>query len=315
MSAFHPIADISAADRTRVGRVLFPDKSKEFREIMLRRKLVRVLSVSLAAAIVGVANPALGRTALKSAFSIDGSSVSPGETLVVRRGHDVMRVILHSPNAVRLLSDVDPLSSEIGATNASYPLRSGAILLGLENRPGTYCTPIYSRGLGLAGPCLVDTDRDGKFDAVSKAGFTSKSADVLIVTPKRKIVGATLADAHALASPVAYTTVERQTAPDAEGRLTWASTFKRSDPTRPVKIAFWIDASKDRDDAAVLSEPVQLTFTGEPTPVRIGGLALTVQGFDENGALRVHFDALQLGGRTDFGFRNAPAPIFIYIAH
>jgi len=282
---------------------------------MLRSNVALVLPVAWTIGFLSLPVYASQGTALQTSFSIDSSSVPVGQTIVTRRGGDIMKVTLHSPKAVRLLSDVDASSSEFGAANASYPLRSGAVLLSLENRPGTYCTPIYSRGLGMAGPCLLDANGDGQFEAVAKAAFTSKGADVLLITPKGKIVGATLGGAQPLAKPIAYATIERQSGAGAEGILAWGSTYKRSDPTRPIKIAFWIDASKDRNDAAVLSQPVQLTFTGAPQAVRIGGLVITVQGFDESGAIKLHVDSLQPGGGVDFGFRNAPVTIYLYMAH
>lgn len=282
---------------------------------MPSKKFAQVLSISCLMAFLSSAASASNKEPLQTSFSIDGSSISVGGTSVTPRGHDIMKVTLHSPRAVRLVTDVDLESSKFGAANDSYPLRSGAILISLENRAGTYCAPIYSRGLGMAGPCLLDANGDGQFEAVFKAGFTSAKADVLIITQKGKIVGANLSEPHSLAKPVAYTAVERETGVRAEGLLIWASTFKRSDPARPVKIALWIDASLERNDAATLSESVLLTFTGVPQSVRMGGLAMTVQGFDENGALKLHVDAFQPGGSVVFGFRNAPITMYLSFAH
>ncbi len=271
----------------------------------------RVVVAGFAVFLAVTSSSSLARVMPSSAYFVEQPSVPFGQIAIAQRGRELLRVTLRPAKAVKLLGNVDAASTTIGASNGQSPLTAGAYLFALDQRPGVYCAPISNRGLGMAGPCLIDSDGDGRFEAIAKAGFTSMNPEALLMTAKGQIVGANMGSPATLSETVGYSAVDPRTGISAEGRLIWVSNFKRDHLERPVSGAIAIDASARWTATGVYSTTVQFIFTGKPQIVQIAGLNLTIDGFDENGGLRFHLDSLEPDQLTYFAFHNANPTIFI----
>ena len=269
--------------------------------------MINVIKQFIAAVVLAAAMPAAAQTA----FTIDSKGpVAPTE-IVAKRRSPILLLEGRSPRAVTLQGDVDPDLAKRAAVNPALPLRRGAVLIALDNS-STYCTPASPRGLGTAGPCLVDTDRNGTFDAIFKVGFDAYNASVLLITSKGKIEGLKPGKAMPLPAPVPYARANYRAGQSAVVRLEWQSTYKGDAPSGTlVQAQFWLDGSAKFTDQGVRSAPTQVTFAGRPVPVVVGNVRLTLLGFDPSGAIRVRIDSVAPGQAIPFGFIPAPRMIFI----
>ena len=228
--------------------------------------------------------------------------------IAVKAGERITGVKLFAPFAVRLDGGVD-LSPELAAKASiepGVPLEAGTVLTATEPGARRYCLPMRATGLGLSGPCLIDSDGDGRFEGVQKAGFTSARAEGISISRKGEAVGTRYWPVATLASPVGYTKLRYQAGKAGLGTLRWSGRASKA-RGRPVPIAFSIGFARGEGP---VSQPVQFTFAGEPMTIDIYGIGVRVLGFDENKALRLRVESFRSGERVPLLFRDrTPLPL------
>jgi len=221
----------------------------------------------------------MAASAQQATFLLDPPATLPTGPATIKRGGTLVEFDLRMPRAARLEGDVDSASASAGSVNSKYPLTRGAILIGSDDHPGIYCTSISNSGLGLAGPCLIDQDRDGRFDAISKAGFTSRSPERMLISSSNRVIGVNIGAPKPLPAPIAYTPVDYAAGHTAIARLTWISDFKPGKPG-PFHLNFWWDASARGTGTGVWSSDFAMTFDGTPRTITVAGVTLRIDGFD-----------------------------------
>lgn len=241
---------------------------------------------------------------------------TPGDRVVaVRAGEPILRVKAYGPAAVRLDEDV-VLPPDISAKAALAPgtaLKAGTILTATHPDSRRYCLPMHASGLGLAAPCLVDADVDGKLEQVMKAGFASARVRGVSISAKGEVVGTSYRAVGALAVPVGYTPVDYKSGIPATGTLTWA--WNNKPPRAPGEPASFGLMVRFADARGPMSVPIVYTFTGEPMTVDYYGMQVRVLGMDENKALRLKVESLQFGRSAALWFFDRKYPLVIYIPH
>jgi hypothetical protein len=275
------------------------------------RQALRLAALTPALALC--AGPAAADPPTTTTLIVDSADPLPSAPMAARRGRQLIVLAVRAPRAVRLGGDVDAASAALGAVNAHFPLTSGQVLLGYEERPGTYCTPVSPRGLGMAGPCLIDTDRDGRFDAIVKAGFNSAVIDQIVLTASAKVVGVQLGAPAALSAAVPYAPVAYGEGHSAAVRLNWSANNRVTEPNRPVDGSLWLDASARFTGTGIVSRTVPFHFEGQPVTVTIGGIAVRILGFDGTRSIRYQIVAVQGGAPVEFAFRRAATTNYIVI--
>jgi hypothetical protein len=271
-------------------------------------------TVALAAVMVGLATSShAGAQATTTTLLVDPNGPVVQAPTLARRGRELMVLNVRAPRAVRLEGDVDAQSAARAAASSNFPLRAGQILLGSDERPGMFCTPVSSRGLGMAGPCLTDSNGDGRFDTITKAGFHSARADHILLTASSKVVGVALDRSTSLPVTVAYSPVDYGLGHSAAVRLNWSSDFRRNRPGRPISGSLWLDASARFTGTGIVSRTVPFEFSGQPETVTIGGITVRILGFDETGAMQFQIAAIEGGTPVEFAFRRAAIINFIVV--
>lgn len=220
---------------------------------------------------------------------------------------------LSMPYAVQLDGDVPPKIQSKIAGGPNSPLSTGKVLFSSALNQNIYCGPAWSRSLGKAGPCLIDTDDDGRFDTAAKAGAMAARPAGMGMS-NNFLFGINFGKRISLPSPIPYHRVDRSLAPKAKGRLLWQSNFKAG-AAGPVTITFQYDARNDWAGTGLVSNDVEITFTGTPVTADLNGIKVTVLGFGPKGELVYHIGGALAATPMDFRFvdRVPAAPIFIYI--
>jgi len=294
-------------DQPACGAVFRPARS--FDIVPVPKRGHRVIRHFLGAALLAAAMPATAQTA----FTIDPGGAVPPTEIIARPRNPIVLLEARAPRAVTLQGDVDPGLARRAAVNPSLPLARGAVLIALD-ASSTYCTPASPRGLGTAGPCLVDADRNGTFDAILKVGFNAYDASTLLITSKGKIEGLKPGKPMPLPAPIPYARADYRAGQSAVVRLEWQSDYKADAPPHTVvRAQFWLDGSAKFTGQGVRSAPAQVTFAGRPVPVVVGNVTLTLLGFDPSGAIRVRIESVAPGRAVPFGF--TPAPRIVYIGY
>lgn len=235
--------------------------------------------------------PAGAQSDVRATFIIDSKSDFSSEVQALKPSKrkpfkNLLALSARMHKAVILGSDIDPSTLEEIRVHKKHPLTKGQLLMGAEQIEGTYCAPMRSKGLGMAGPCLQDTDLDGSFDIIVKAGYTSASPDIALITDKGKIVGADLQNSKQLTEPIPYADTELAAGPTVEIQLKYMARYDKKEPKLPITGYIWFDTSKDPYHEAVFSQPVSFQFNGEPILLAIEGVKLRVSGFDRRGFMQ-----------------------------
>jgi len=265
-----------------------------------------------AAALLAIAAPA--REPIKpvsNVFVIDPVGPAPTGPITAKRGKPLIKLEMRAPSAVRLDGDVDPAFAAPAAASDAFPLTAGRVLFGLAERPGTYCAPLTSRGLGSAGPCLIDADGDGRFEAIMKAGFTSNGASAILLSSTGRAFGVNLGKPVPLPAPIPYSAQPYGIAQAAPVALVWQPAGKKNAEGRRPQVAFRFDASAEFTGTGVLSAPTLVDFDGTPKKIQVAGVTLELLGFDAEGALQARIVALRPAQKVAFGFRGAPGTLYI----
>jgi len=265
--------------------------------------------VSLALASSGLACAKNAQTT----FIVDPQGALPAGTITAQKNQDILTLIGRASRAVQLQDDISPEDSASAEVNSAYPLKAGQILLGSEERPGTFCAPISPHGLGETGPCLFDEDGDGKFEKISLASFDSRGGEIILITIKSKMMPAQLKRYRPLGVPVAYVPASYERSQSAVVRLAWESNYKPTKPDSPVKVIFWLDGSAKFTATGVSSQPVQVTFTGKPVELKVEGVSIRLQGIGPDGSIRCEVLGIDPHRAVPMSSRGAPQIWFIWL--
>jgi hypothetical protein len=256
----------------------------------------------LAAALLPGAGSASAQTVTTLVLDYQGEMAQGPR--VARKGRPLLTLSARAPRSVRLEATVDPRAANQAAASSRYPLTTGQLLSGFDERPGTYCTPIISRFGGWAGPCLLDEDGDGRFESISKAGFHSATALQILFTASGGATGVDFDPPQPLPQPIAYSEMDYSTGARVAVRLRWRSNHRQARPG-PVTVAMWFDASADGTGVGVISPSTRFTFRGQPVTVQLGAVTLRVLGFQSSGAMDYEMVSVTHAARVPFVFRRA----------
>ena len=193
----------------------------------------RIAAAAAALATLTAATPADVRKG--SSFAILAQPAAPGAVQVARANRAFLNLDVRPVSAVTLAAAVPAeLAAQFGARK-EVPFGAGLRLYGWPERPGLYCDLLRHRGLGLSAACLNDKDGDGRFEEGLRLDFNSGKADILLISPSGKIIGANFTKARvALPKPVAYAAAAP--APNVTGKLAlrWKPVPAKVSPTPAV---------------------------------------------------------------------------------
>jgi hypothetical protein len=268
---------------------------------------------AIAFELVYASQPASAGPPRTTTLIMDRSGALPSGPVIADRGHELLVLDVRAPRAVRLEGNVDPVSAARAAMDRQFPLNAGETLIGYQERPDTFCAPIATRGLTMAGPCLVDEDGDGRFEAILKARFSRNGADQILLTASSKVVGTTLDWPVPLAGTVPYTRVEYSLGHSSVVRLNWSSNYRSGRADRPVEGTFWFDASARFTGTGIVSRTVPFLFSGQPETVAVGGITVRILGFEPTGAIRYEIVAAQDATPVEFAFRAGAVVNYVVI--
>lgn len=236
-----------------------------------------------------------------------------GATFTAPRGAVLTSIDISVPIAVELDGEIDSAIQEMIASEAGAAIGAGSILVNSNPSENIYCGPIMSRGMGKAGPCLIDTDGDGKFDRAVKGGADANQPTALGIATNGKLMGISYAK-HSIALPalVRYHRVPYAQGPKGKADLVWTSNFNPKRPG-PVRIAFWMSSYNDWAGTSLASAPVEVTFAGHPVAVDINGLRLTVLGVGDKGELNFRLSGTMSSVPVRFEFLDRQNAAIFYI--
>ncbi len=264
-------------------------------------------------ALVGPPPPPLAARPAPTAaiFRLDPAGALSSGHQTARKGSSLLTLAVRSEAAVRLEAPVDARAANWLGGKLKRPLIAGQVLMAAAGQQGTYCAPVKDGALYAVGPCLIDGDGDGRFEAAATAEFNSGSVQGLMVTDRGDLLGVNFVARTALSTPVAYSSVPYQQGSAANARLMWRTAPDRGVPGAAVPIIFWLEASDGDSGTRVLSPAAQTTLQDGVGTGRLGGVTVRVLGLEQNGALRYQIEAVTPGFRLPFGFRPAPSVVYI----
>lgn len=204
----------------------------------------------------------------------DSAQFDGSQQLVAKRGRPLAQIELSMPLAVQLDGEVSVDVQSMIAGGPNSPLSSSAVLWSSASNKNIYCGVLWSRRGGKAGPCLVDTDHDGKFDAAIKGGARAVKPDGLGFS-NNLLLGIWFDAPIPLAAPVAYHQVSYANGPRTKANMTWALVYKTG-KTGPATIYVQFETGNNWQGTGMLSESTEITFTGSPVAVDINGVRLTI---------------------------------------
>ena len=267
----------------------------------MNRPIGRVLAAAAALATVSAAPP---RERLGSSFAMIAQPAA-GAAIQTARAHRTLLELQVRPAAAVTLGGSVPaaLAAQFGA-KTDVPFAPGLQLYGWPERPGLYCDLLRHRGLGLSAACLRDTDSDGDFDEGLRLDFNSGGADILLVTPSGKVIGANFTKVRVpLPQAVAYSPAAP--APGVTGKLAlrWKPVSAKLSPTPAAQL--WISTPDNYTGTEGLSEQV-LLFARDKAPLDVDfyGVKLRIHGFDDKGAMRYSVLGVAAGAPVPLLFRG-----------
>ena len=243
------------------------------------------------------------------------AQATPDQSAVAKRGRAVLSGTVLPVRLVRLNGSVEEAAGIAVAAQGS-DLQAGAVLYLVDQAKGIYCGGIHSAGLAKAGPCLIDGDGDGRFEAAAKGRSMAVSPQGLAFADNNKVMGIDIIQQTPLAAPVAYSDVGNDSGisgtPFAPTRLYWMSNFNKKKPG-PVLVRFFFDASNDWAGTGLASGPYSANFDGAPVDVKIGGLTITITGLTPKGELEYRIAGKIAAEPVPFRFHNRQTTIWIFI--
>lgn len=264
-------------------------------------------TAAAAAALAMLTAAAPPRERLGSSFAMlaqPGAAAESGAIRLARPHRTLVELQVRPAAAVALGGSVPAdLAVQFGAKQ-DIPFVRGMQLYGWPERPGLYCDLLRHRGLGLSAACLNDSDRDGRFDEGLRLDFNSGHADLLLISPSGKIIGANFTRARVpLPQPVPYSAAAP--APGVTGKLAlrWKPVPAKASPTPAAQL--WISTPDNYTGTEGLSEKVLVFHRGKaPLDVELYGVRLRIHGFDEKGAMKYSVLQVAEGAAVPLLFRG-----------
>lgn len=253
-----------------------------------RRLALAALSLLLTPGLAAAQSPppvAQAAPANSWRFQLDPLAPVPAGPQTARRGAPLAVFAVRPGKAVRLDAGVDARADNWLGASLRRPLSAGQVLNAVQGRPGLYCAPVKEGALYSVGPCLLDADADGAFEAVVSAAFNSGSSHGPIVSDRKNLLGVLFAAPKPLTARVAYSPAEAAQGPYAEARLSWTARAERKAADGAVDLTLQLDASDDDSGTRVLSELVQARLPGGKGEVRVAGITVRVLGLSADGVL------------------------------
>ncbi|HET6943293.1 MAG TPA: hypothetical protein VFH89_14125 [Sphingomicrobium sp.] len=154
----------------------------------------------------------------------------------------------------------------------------------------------------MSAACLEDADQDGKFEEGLRLDFNSERADILVITPSGKVIGARFSKARLrLPRLVGYSPAQDSAQPTGKLALRW----KRGPKKGPPIGLLWLSTPDNYTGTDGLSENVLAFDTDKlPMDVELYGLSIRILGFDEKGGLRYSVLGMKDGTAVPLVFRG-----------
>ena len=233
-------------------------------------------------------------------FQLDPLAPIPAGTQTARRGAPLAVFAVRPGKAARLDAGVDAKADNWLGASLRRPLSAGQVLNAVQGRPGLYCAPVKEGALYSVGPCLLDADADGAFEAVVSAAFNSGSSNGPIVSDRKNLLGVLFAAPKPLAARVAYSPADAAQGPYAEARLSWSAREIPKADDGAIALTLQLDASDDDSGTRVLSERLQARLPGGRGEVTLAGITVRVLGLGADGALTYELVPPPAGQGADF---------------
>lgn len=271
----------------------------------MTRSIARAFRIAAAAAALPMLTAATPADVRKgSSFAILAQPAAAGAVQVARANRAFLDLDVRPVSAVTLGAGIPAeLAAQFGAKK-EVPFAQGFTLHGWPERPGLYCDLLRHRGLGLSAACLEDKDGDGRFEEGLRLDFSSGKADILLISPSGKIIGANFTKARvALPQPVAYSAAAP--APNVTGKLAlrWKPVPSKLSPTPAAQL--WISTPENYTGTEGLSENVLIFHRGKaPLDVELYGIRLRIHGFDDKGAMQYSVLGVADGAAVPLLFRG-----------
>lgn len=218
-------------------------------------------------------------------FQIAPLAPLPPGPRTARRGDPLAVFAVRPGQAVRLDAGVDARADNWLGASLRRPLSAGQVLNAVQARPGLYCAPVKESALYSVGPCLLDREADGTFDAMVSAAFNSGRSDGPIVSDRKNLLGVLFAAPKPLTTKVAYSPADAADGPFAEARLTWTARADSKAAGAPLDLTLQLDASDDDSGTRVVSELLRARLAGGKGEVTLAGITVRVLGLGADGTL------------------------------
>lgn len=242
----------------------------------------------------------------RSAYFDDAAprTAAPGQALVP--------VELIMPLAVEIEEDVPETIQKQIAGGANSPLNKGSVVFSSSKNQNIYCGPVWSRAMGKAGPCLVDTDNDGQFDIARKAGAMAIDPDGM-GTSNGWLLGVNFGKPLQLPTPIRYHRVPAEQAPRTRASLIWQSNYSSKHPG-PVQISFGFYTPNDWQGTSLITKLITITYNGSPVSVDVEGIEISIVSVGSKGELNYRIKGKLQDVPLKFYFNNRVMNIiFLYI--
>ena len=241
----------------------------------------------------------------------DSAPFNDSQQLVAKRGRPLAQVELSMPLAVQLDGNVSADVQAAIAGGPNSPLAQGTVLWSSVRNKNIYCGVLWSRSLGKAGPCLADTDNDGKFDAAIKGGAMAAKPQGVGLS-NNLMLGIDFGPPTQLAVPVPYHAVPYASGPKTRADLTWALKYK-SGKAGPATIYVQFNTNNSWQGTGFLSNSTEVVFNGSPITVDLNGVRLTIRGISPKKELIYSLDGAYSGTPMRLRFLDRVTPIYIFI--
>lgn len=260
----------------------------------------------LASALLLIASPALAQSPPPSGtYGVYAPAAKPAGPQTVRGGATVLTLQLRSLKPVRLETAVDASAAKLKRS-----LPAGQVLFEAPNHPGVWCAPVHDTMLFSYGPCLVDADQDGRFEAGFNASFIAAGAEDLAITEKGWLYGVVFGKPLPLAQPASYNAADPAVSPPANGRLRIASTFNAKAPG-PVSVAVWLEAGDESTGTKVVGPFATEPLEDGKAELVCAGVTVRVLGVDAKGLITYEIGDVGAGQTATFSYRAAPRTIVL----
>ncbi len=216
-------------------------------------------------------------------------------------------------SAIQLDADVPADIAAKIVDDSRSPMSAGKTLLSSGGSQTTYCGQVRHIHLGImtGGPCLIDSDGDGRFDQAALGKTIEFQPNALMKEGENTVAGVLLGRRIALPTPVPYHRVDSSVIPLLKGQIVWKSDYQGKQHQGPVHIAFAYEAMPGENASRLYSGAKEVTFLGRPIDVNLYGVTITIISIAENGDLTVRLSGTADSQPIKFAYTDLQL-IFIY---